>query len=170
MATSSPRSDLVFAGDLLRAERRKPGSEFGDLIEHHITNGTIVPVAITCSLLQRAMRESGQTHFLIDGFPRNRDNLDGWNREVGDQAKVKAVLFFDCDEKVCVDRCLQRGAAGSGRTDDNEESLRKRFVTYINDTMPIIDIFRTQGLVKQINANRAKEEVFEDVVPVFEEK
>merc|ERR1712110_709169 len=100
------------AGDLLRAERKAPGSEYGELIEHHITNGTIVPVAITCSLLQRAMKDSGKSHFLIDGFPRNKDNLDGWMSEVGpDKANVRCVLFFHCEEKVCVERCLQRGAA-----------------------------------------------------------
>lgn len=39
------------AGDLLREERNTPGSEYGELIENHIRNGTIVPVEITCSLL-----------------------------------------------------------------------------------------------------------------------
>lgn len=70
------------AGDLLREERSKPGSQYGELIESHIKNGTIVPVEITCSLLDRAMRTSDNPHgrFLIDGFPRNRDNLDGWNK------------------------------------------------------------------------------------------
>lgn len=41
------------AGDLLRAERQRPNSEFGEEIENHIRNGTIVPVKITCSLLHR---------------------------------------------------------------------------------------------------------------------
>lgn len=41
------------AGDLLREERAQEGSEFGALIEKHITEGTIVPVAITCSLLEK---------------------------------------------------------------------------------------------------------------------
>lgn len=41
------------AGDLLRAERQKPGSQYGDLINEHIKNGTIVPVAITCKLLEQ---------------------------------------------------------------------------------------------------------------------
>lgn len=70
------------AGDLLREERVKPGSEYGELIETHIRNGTIVPVEITCSLIDRAMQTSGNPHcrFLIDGFPRNQDNLDGWNK------------------------------------------------------------------------------------------
>lgn len=70
------------AGDLLREERAKPGSEYGELIETHIKNGTIVPVEITCSLLDRAMQESKSPHnkFLIDGFPRNEDNLRGWTQ------------------------------------------------------------------------------------------
>ena len=52
-------------GDLLRAERKAPGSEYGELIEHHITNGTIVPVAITCSLLVRAMKVRGHPSFYL---------------------------------------------------------------------------------------------------------
>lgn len=38
--------------------------------------------------------------FLIDGFPRNKDNLDGWVREMGDKVNLKFVLFFDCDDDV----------------------------------------------------------------------
>lgn len=43
------------AGDLLREERQRNGSEFGELIEECIVNGKIVPVAVTCSLLENAM-------------------------------------------------------------------------------------------------------------------
>jgi len=151
------------AGDLLRAERKSPGSQFGELIEHHITNGTIVPVEITCSLLERAMNESGKSHFLIDGFPRNEDNLTGWNRQMGDKVNLKCVLFFHCSQEICTERCLSRGAAGSGRTDDNIESLTKRFVTYENATMPIIKHYEEQHLVKKIDASKTPEEVYVEV-------
>jgi UMP-CMP kinase len=60
------------AGDLLREERNTPGSQYGSLIEGHITAGTIVPVEITCSLLENAMQKSNANNFLIDGFPRNQ--------------------------------------------------------------------------------------------------
>lgn len=43
------------AGDLLREERQRSGSEFGELIDDCIVNGKIVPVAVTCSLLENAM-------------------------------------------------------------------------------------------------------------------
>ena len=46
------------------------------------------------------MENSSTKKFLIDGFPRNEDNLDGWERQMGEKAEVKFVLFFDCPEKV----------------------------------------------------------------------
>ena len=91
-----------FAGDLLRAERKTPGSEHGQVIEEHIVNGTIVPVAITCSLLERAMKESEKNDFLIDGFPRNEDNLTGWNEAMGDKVNFKFVLNIDCGQETCI--------------------------------------------------------------------
>ncbi|KAM3959266.1 cytidine/uridine monophosphate kinase Dak1 [Aphomia sociella] len=156
------------AGDLLREERQRPGSEYGEMIEQKIRNGEIVPVEVTCSLLHKAMQKSEKTRFLIDGFPRNKDNLDGWNRVMSDKTKLLFVLFFECSRDKCTERCLSRGAAGSGRSDDNIESLQKRFNTYLNDTMPIIEHYEKQGLVRNINAESAPEEVFKDVKKAFE--
>jgi len=155
------------AGDLLRAERAAPGSEFGELIEGHLVNGTIVPVEITCSLLERAMTESEKNNFLIDGFPRNENNLEGWRKVMGDKVNLQCVLFFHCTQEVCTARCLSRGAAGSGRSDDNEESLKKRFVTYEQATMPIIMQFEEQNLVRKIDASKSQEEVYSEVETIL---
>src|ERR1700710_107760 len=60
------------AGDLLRAEQERPGSEFGSLIKDYIKNGLIVPMEVTVQLLQNAMTEvinkdkDGKGKFLID--------------------------------------------------------------------------------------------------------
>ena len=67
-----------------------------------------------------------------------------------------------------MDRCLQRGAAGSGRSDDNEESLKKRFQTYVSDTMPIIEYYDSLNLVKKIDASQSPEAVFDEVQKAFE--
>lgn len=164
---------------MLRAERNTPGSEYGELIETHIKNGTIVPVEITCSLLEAAMNnfnekaiseggdQSSIGRFLIDGFPRNKDNLEGWQRQMSGKADVKFVLFFDCPREICVERCLKRGAAGSGRTDDNEESMIKRMNTYFNDTLPIIEYYNKLNLVRKIDGSKGPEEVFESIKPLF---
>ncbi|XP_014675214.1 PREDICTED: UMP-CMP kinase-like [Priapulus caudatus] len=155
------------AGDLLRQERAKPGSLIGEMIEGHIRNGTIVPVEVTCSLLDKAMQDHGGLNFLIDGFPRNKDNLEGWNKAMSDKTRLHFVLFFDCPDEVCIERCLGRGAAGSGRSDDNAESLKKRVVTFVTSSLPIIQHYEVQGLVRKINAANTPDEVYEDVRKVF---
>ncbi|KAA0203310.1 hypothetical protein HAZT_HAZT001962 [Hyalella azteca] len=156
------------AGDLLREERSSDGSEFGELIEKHINDGTIVPVEITCSLIERAMKASGKDNFLIDGFPRNQNNLEGWESVMGDKVNLKFVLFFSCSLEVCSERCLARGAAGSGRSDDNLETLKKRFNTYMTATMPIIEHYEKLNLVKKIDASADPEKIFEEVKKLFQ--
>ncbi|KAF9428475.1 hypothetical protein BGZ94_002266 [Podila epigama] len=61
------------AGDLLRAEQERPGSQYGELIKTYIKEGKIVPMEVTIALLENEMLASGQTRFLIDGFPRKMD-------------------------------------------------------------------------------------------------
>ena len=58
------------------------------LSRQFIKEGKIVPVDVTVRLLLKAMDASSRTRFLIDGFPRNRDNLEGWYRIVGSKAEV----------------------------------------------------------------------------------
>ncbi|KAJ8374472.1 hypothetical protein SKAU_G00050520 [Synaphobranchus kaupii] len=162
------------AGDLLRAERTRVGSEFGQLIDTHIKDGKIVPVAITINLLKKAMEETmlldrEKFRFLIDGFPRNNDNLQGWSSVMEDKANVKFVLFFDCSDQVCIDRCLERGKS-SGRTDDNRESLEKRIQTYLQSTRPIIEQYQQQGKVRTVDASRGVDEVFADVKDLLEKE
>lgn len=157
------------AGDLLRAERSKPDSVFGELIDTHIKNGTIVPVEITCKLIQNAMEASAANRFLIDGFPRNKDNMTGWDTTIGDKVDLLFVLFLDCPGDVCIERCMARGAAGSGRADDNLESLKKRIVTFLNDSMPIIEYFREKNLVKRVEAGKDIENVWSEIIELFKD-
>lgn len=153
------------AGDLLREERSRPGSRYGELIETYIKNGQIVPVEITCSLLDQAMQTNkGQKgRFLIDGFPRNQNNVDGWNRMMSEKVNLKGVLFCECSQEVCTERCLNRGAKGSGRSDDNEESLIKRHETYMNNTLPIIQYYEEKAMVYKVNGMKTPDEVFQEV-------
>lgn len=88
---------------------------------------------------------------------------------MNDKADLEFVLVFDCTEDVCVERCLKRGAAGSGRTDDNLETLKKRFNTFYNDSLPIIDHYNAQNLVRKIDGGPSAELIFEKVKAVFNE-
>ena len=57
------------AGDLLRAEQDREGSEFGEMIKTYIKQGDIVPMEVTVQLLENAIRDvnGGEGRFLIDG-------------------------------------------------------------------------------------------------------
>ncbi|ODM89269.1 UMP-CMP kinase [Orchesella cincta] len=153
------------AGDLLRDEMKNETSDHRDIIKKNIDAGTIVPVEITCELLKRRMDEicaKGTWNFLIDGFPRNWNNVHGWETAMTDSVNLAFVLYLDAPEELCIERCLLR-TDGSGRTDDNLDCLKKRIVTFTNDTIPIINYYMEKGVVKKVDASKSAEQVFNDI-------
>lgn len=80
------------AGDLLREERNRAGSEVGDLINECIREGKIVPMHITIALLKKAMLARGGRSFLIDGFPRDISQGQEFERLVKTWGIVIVVL------------------------------------------------------------------------------
>ncbi|KAK2111712.1 hypothetical protein P7K49_011458 [Saguinus oedipus] len=151
------------AGELLCDERKNPDLQYGELTGKYIKEGKIVPVEITISLLKREMDQTmaataQKNKFLIDGFPRNQDNLQDWNKTMDGKADVSLVLFFDCNNEICIERCLERGKS-SGRSDDSRESLEKRIQTYLQSTKLITDLYEEMGKVKKIDASKSVDEV-----------
>mmetsp|Transcript_23587 Transcript_23587/g.35071 ORF Transcript_23587/g.35071 Transcript_23587/m.35071 type:complete len:524 (-) Transcript_23587:61-1632(-) len=146
-------------GELLRKERlRGDQSPHAELIEKCLVAGQIVPVEISLGLVRDAMDEAvgaiqsneekgendegdhkryGQPIFLVDGFPRNYDNLSGWTTNMPTYASCIGSLVYDCPMDVLEQRILSR-AETSGRSDDNLESARKRFTTFQQQTMPVV--------------------------------
>jgi UMP-CMP kinase len=152
------------AGDLLRAERKDPKSKHGELINEYIREGNIVPVEITLALIRAAMEASPTTDFLVDGFPRSADNLKGWEDSMH-MADVVSLLYLETSEEVMAQRIMQRSretvaAGGTARADDNAAAITKRFKTYNETTMPIIEIFKTRGKVTSIDSSPAPAVVF----------
>ncbi|KAL5563361.1 hypothetical protein UlMin_033108 [Ulmus minor] len=152
------------AGDLLRAEI-KSGSENGNMIQNMINEGQIVPSEVTIKLLQRAMLESGNDKFLIDGFPRNEENRAAFEAVTG--IVPAFVLFFDCPEAEMEKRLLSRN---QGRVDDNIETIRKRFKVFLESSLPVIEHYNSRGKVRKVDAARPIEEVYESVKVIFSPK
>ncbi|KAJ1395428.1 UMP-CMP kinase [Sesbania bispinosa] len=152
------------AGDLLRAEI-KSGSENGTMIQNMIKEGKIVPSEVTIKLLQRAMKESGNDKFLIDGFPRNEENRAAFENVTGIEPAF--VLFFDCPEEEMERRLLNRN---QGREDDNIETIRKRFKVFLESSLPVINYYDAKDKVRKIDAARPIEEVFDSVKAIFSPK
>jgi len=153
-------------GELLRAELDCRGPNAAT-IEKYITAGELVPNDITVTLLKDAMeqltRTTGKRNFLLDGFPRSLDNLDGWHEVFGESSTLPTMLFFDCPYDVLEKRILERGKH-SGRTDDNVKSMKLRFQTYEAETLPTIEFFKDKNKCIRIDSSQARESVFEQVV------
>eukprot|EP01117_Protostelium_nocturnum_P013561 TRINITY_DN506_c0_g1_i1.p1 TRINITY_DN506_c0_g1~~TRINITY_DN506_c0_g1_i1.p1 ORF type:complete len:242 (-),score=110.76 TRINITY_DN506_c0_g1_i1:63-788(-) len=156
------------AGDLLRAEMNS-GSSNGDMISAMIKEGKIVPSVVTVRLLDEAMKKSGKNKFLIDGFPRNQENNQSWEKEMGDKVDFKFVLFMECPEEVLEERLLKRGV-NSGRSDDNIESIRKRFFTFKESTIPIKEYYQAKNQSVSIDGNRTIDQVWQDIQDQFEKR
>jgi len=156
------------AGDLLREERKREGSEYGQLIESYIKEGKLVPVEIVVNLLKQAMEKHGwsQGKFLVDGFPRSFENMEGWERVLGGKVDVKFALFFNCSETVMEARILERGKT-SGRADDNPEAIKKRLATFTEESVPVVKLLQSQNLLRQVQCEKAVEEVWKDVRALF---
>ena len=75
---------------------------------------------------------------------------------------VQFLLFLDCPHDVMIERLTERGKT-SGRTDDDIDCILKRLTTYEQSTRPIIDIFRAEGNIREVDANRPIDEVFAEV-------
>lgn len=156
------------AGDLLRDEQKREGSEYAELIRTYIKEGTVVPMEITIKLLENAMKSAlqegrsregwgaGKGRFLVDGFPRKMDQALKFDEDVCLSA---LVLFFSTTEEVLQSRLLERGKT-SGREDDNAESIKKRFVTYNETTMPVVNYYKKEGKVAEVDSSPPIDEVY----------
>mmetsp|Transcript_59500 Transcript_59500/g.141676 ORF Transcript_59500/g.141676 Transcript_59500/m.141676 type:complete len:280 (+) Transcript_59500:117-956(+) len=162
--------DFLSAGDLLRAERAREGSELGGLIDDIIKSGKVVPSEVIAKLLEQGMREAGWGGrcFLIDGYPRSLEQLEGWMSVLDPQVRFLFCLCLDVSNEELTKRLLERGKT-SGRSDDNAETVEKRLVTYEEQTQPVLDYFAQKGLLRRIDGERPPEKVWADVKELFSE-
>lgn len=149
------------AGDLLRAHM-KSGTADGNMVADMIKEGKIVPSHVTISLLDKAMADSGRDTFLIDGFPRNEENRAGFEKQT--QSEPAFILFFDCPEAEMERRLLGRN---EGRTDDNIETIRKRFKVFLDSSIPVVNHYEKLGKLRRIRADRDQADIYADVRKLF---
>ena len=76
---------------------------------------------------------------LIDGYPRNLENVRLWNEEVG--IEPSGLIFLDCPETVCMQRILKRK-----RCDDTKECIKNRFLSFKRDTLPVIKHYESTNV------------------------
>jgi adenylate kinase len=159
----------ISTGDVLRNEI-KNGTELGKTAQSYIDKGNLIPDDLMISILANVYDSFGRGHkgVIFDGFPRTipqAEALKAMLDERGD--KVAAMIELDVPEEELMDRLIKRGKE-SGRADDNEETIKKRLVVYHNQTQPLIEWYKQEGLHHHINGSGTLERIFNDIKTVID--
>lgn len=158
-------------GDLLREERTRPGSQFAAIIEENIMQGALVPADVTVGVLMEAIKSQDDwkhSKFVIDGFPRNLEQVEAWNKLVGSSVTMKSCLFFDCSDKNMERRLLTYASdSEQAREDDTVDIIKKRIENFRKDVTFLQRHFQYEGLLERIDSNRDIEKVWHDVQAYF---
>ncbi len=147
-------------GDLLRGVVKEQKAEGWEQLAADMKEGKLISSERVLFYLKDAIMKSDNKKILVDGYPRNQENMDVWEKVMKDVVEVKAALFFDCPAEEMKKRILGRG---QGRADDNEKTILKRIDVFDKETRPLAPIFEKQGILIRIDCNRTREEIFEDI-------
>ncbi len=182
----SPEGDSVATGDLLRNEVRA-GTELGRRAKVYMDRGELVPDAVMLELFRRRLEQPDcERGVLLDGFPRTVAQARELDRMlVGLGRRMDHVVFLRVPESVLVRRLAGRltcpscgrtyhvelappkvnavcdvdGTALVQREDDRPETARRRITVYLEQTLPVLEHYREQGVVSDVDGTGSIEEV-----------
>ena len=178
--------DHVTTGDALRANKEME-TEYGTP-KSFMDAGELVPDPVVNEIVEAALRESDG--FVLDGYPRNIEQAE-YLSEITD---LDAVVLLDADKEVLVDRltgrrvceacganyhvefqppeepgvCDECGGELIQREDDTEETARERLEVFYENTEPVVDHFREEGVLVEIDGEATPDEVFDRIQNVVE--
>jgi len=137
----------ISTGDVLR-DNIKRGTELGKTAKGYIDQGQLVPDELIIDILAQVLDENkdkATEGVIFDGFPRTIPQAEALEQLLADRGtQIDAVVGLEVPEEELIKRILLRGRQ-SGRSDDNEETARKRLETYHNQTSPLKAYYEQQG-------------------------
>ena len=184
----------ISTGDIFRANI-KNGTELGKKAKQYMDQGALVPDELTCDLvMDRIQQDDCKNGFVLDGFPRTIPQAEALDAALGKiNEKMDYAIDVDVPDENIVNRmsgrraCLNCGATyhlisippkvegicdrcGSEivlREDDKPETVQKRLKVYHEQTQPLIDYFKNQGILKSVYGTQPMDEVFKAIVTIL---
>ena len=148
----------ISTGDVLRNEI-KNGTELGKTAKGYIDEGKLIPDDLMVSILASVYDSFGKDHegVIFDGFPRTIPQAEA----------LKNMLAERGHKEELMKRLLRRGQI-EGRSDDNEETIKKRLNVYHTQTAPLIEWYEKEGIRHHIKGDGELERIFADVCAVVD--
>jgi adenylate kinase len=180
---------LIATGDLFRWHVQQ-GTELGRRVKAYLDAGELVPDDVTIGMVMAAIDQT-PGGFILDGFPRNITQAERLEAELAEKARpLSAVLAFILDEEEAVKRIAGRRTCAScqapynvffnpprvegvcdacggplvQRTDEDEETVRRRLEVYRESTAPLLKFYSERGLLREVDADGPEEQVTERTV------
>jgi adenylate kinase len=158
----------ISTGDIFRA-LQTADSPLARQVRAIMESGGYVSDEITNEIVADRLGQPDCTSgFLLDGYPRTLqqvqtldDHLAATNRP------IDAVISLVADAEEVVARLLRR-AEINGRADDNEETIRVRLQVYADQTAPLLEVYRSRGLLVEVNGLGEIDEVSERIFAALE--
>lgn len=155
----------ISTGDVLRDHIRR-GTELGKTAKEFIDQGQLIPDELMIGILAQVIddnKELAHNGVIFDGFPRTIPQAEALETLLNERGtSVSAVVGLEVPEQELIDRLVKRGLM-SGRSDDNEETIKKRLDVYHNQTSPLQEFYKEKGLYKAIKGIGTIDGIFEDI-------
>ncbi|MGT2941557.1 adenylate kinase [Streptococcus cristatus] len=180
----------ISTGDMFRAAMANE-TEMGVLAKSYISKGELVPDEVTNGIVKERLAQNDikETGFLLDGYPRTIDQAHALDQILADLGiQLDAVINIEVNPDSLLERLSGRiihRETGETfhkvfnppvdykeedyyqREDDKPETVKRRLDVNIAQGQPIIDHYRAQGLVHDIQGNQEIEAVFSDIEKVL---
>lgn len=159
----------ISTGDVLRNEI-KNGTELGQTAKGYIDNGQLIPDDLMVSILASVYDGFGKEHagVIFDGFPRTIPQAEALKKMLAERGhQVAAMIELSVPEDELMARLLNRGKL-TGRSDDNEETIKKRLDVYHNQTAPLIDWYENEGIHHHVEGLGTVDEIFDRICAVVD--
>lgn len=154
----------ISTGDIFRANVSE-GTPLGIEAKRYMDAGEYVPDGVTNAMVRdRLSWPDCQPGFLLDGYPRTVEQVGELNSMLKSaHQSLDHVLELTVDMDEVVSRLVRRAAA-QGRSDDTEDVIRRRLEVYSEQTAPLTAMYRSQGLLLQVDGLGAIDVVTERIM------
>lgn len=180
----------VSIGDLLRTEI-KTGSSLGEEIRTIIKSGKLVPEETVDKILFNFL-DTVENNYILDGYPRNLDQASAFEEYAKKNNQDFKVVFLEIEKETAIKRitgrlictgcgnvynkfdnlpkteniCDNCGSTIEAREDDTLEGYLIRYETFLINTMPIVDYYKSKGILSSVDASRSVAEVSSDIIEI----
>lgn len=181
-------------GDLLR-ENRSLGTELGMQAQTFMDGGNLVPDSLILSMVGEEFKKPELSPgYILDGFPRTCPQADGLDHLLADQnQKLDHVLVLDVPDSELIRRltarrscsecghiynlvfnppksegvCDHDGSTLVHRSDDTEETVVNRLKVYKEQTQPLVDHYKPQGLIRMIDGTGNVQDIYQRILNIL---